>query len=293
MAEESSPGQRLHSAEWNRLRQEILSRDGQQCVNCGAQAELEVHHVVPLYRGGTNKRTNLVTVCRGCHADSHEEDVHDPNEETENERWLPTVEEVSRLVRTTQHPLKRAVLGLFAKTGIGVGELCNLCMADIFLNDSDVSEAYDTREFEWVKNGHPALRIRVEGDEPYSPRKERVETTLVPLDEPMCRALKRWLAVRPDTRRRSRPLFVSTHSWGERLSPLAVHNSVESRAAALRFTDEESELDNFTPYTLRYFFTERFSGQPSVREYILKGTLTTFSFKQLVAHYRNNIYSVF
>ena len=151
------------------------------------------------------------------------------NREPENERWLPTVEEVSGLVRTTQHPLKRAIIGLFAKTGIGVGELCNLCMADIFLDDRDVSEAYDIWEFDWVKSGHPALRIRVEGDKPYSPRRERVEATLVPLDEPMRRVLKRWLAVRSDTRRESRPLFVSTYSWSERLSPLTAHNSVESR----------------------------------------------------------------
>ena len=109
----------------------------------------------------------------------------------------------------------------------------------------------------------------------------------------MCRVLMRWLAVRSDTRRRSRPLSVSTHSWGEQLSPLAVHSSVEIRASALGLTDGESELDNFTPYTLRYFFTERFSGQPSVRKYILEGVSTTFSFEQLVAHYRDNIYPVF
>ena len=41
---------------------------------------------------------------------------------------------------------------------------------------------------------------------------------------------------------------------------------------------------------LRYFFTERFSGQPSVRKYILEGVLTTFSFEQLMTHYRDNIY---
>lgn len=268
MARESNPGQRLDSAEWNRLRQEILSRDGHQCVNCGAQAELEVHHVVPLHRGGTNKRTNLVTVCRGCHADSHEENVHDPNEETEGERWLPTVEEVSRLVRSTHHPLKRAVLGLFAKTGIGVGELCNLHIDDVFLDDEDVAEAYGSRKLDWVENSHPALRISVDGDDPHAPRRERVETTVVPLDEPTCRSLKYWLAVRPDSQHHPQPLFLSTHSWDERLSPLAVGTLVESRATAIGVTDEESELNNLTPYTLRYFFAERFPGQPTVRKYI-------------------------
>jgi hypothetical protein len=160
----------------------------------------------PLHRGGTNKQTNLVTVCRGCHADSHEENVYDPNEET-NGRWLPTVEEVSRLVRSTHHPLKRAVLGLFAKIGIGVGELYNLHIDDVFLDDRDVAEAYDIRKSVWVENSHPALRICVEGNEPHASRRMRFETTVVPLDEPMCRSLKYRLAVRPDSQCRPNRCF--------------------------------------------------------------------------------------
>jgi hypothetical protein len=110
----------------------------------------------------------------------------------------------------------------------------------------------------------------------------------------MYRILKRWLAVRLDSQRRPQLLFLSTpHLWGQRLPPLAVGTLVESRATALGFTDEESGLNDLTPYTLRYFFAEQFSGQPTVRKYILEGGSTTLSFEQSADYYKNKIHSDF
>lgn len=128
---------------------------------------------MPLSRGGTNKRTNLVTVCRSCHGDSHGQDVHDPNTETESERWLPPIDEVRRLIRATHHPLKRAVIGVLGKTGIGVGELRNLRLRDVFLDDVDVSETYDIRKPERVETDFPAIRVRVNEEVTYPPRREQ------------------------------------------------------------------------------------------------------------------------
>lgn len=39
-----------------------------QCVKCGAIANLEADHIVPLHRGGTNDSCNLQSLCRQCHA---------------------------------------------------------------------------------------------------------------------------------------------------------------------------------------------------------------------------------
>ncbi len=234
----------------------------------------------------------MVTVCRSCHNDSHDQKVYDPNTETEHERWLPTIDEVRKLIRTTRHPLKRAVIGLLAKTGIGVGELCNLQLRDVFLNDTDVSEAYGIGESEWIEDGFPAIRIRAEGEETYPPRRERVETTIIPLDSQTCWILKCWLMVRPDSHRSLRPLFLSTQSWGNRLSLLAVHALVKSQATSLGFTNDDSELNSLTPYTLRYFFAERFPGQPTVREHILKGQSEPVPFEELAIHYTNNVFDL-
>ena len=39
-----------------------------QCAKCGAIADLETDHIVPLHKGGTNDCRNLQSLCRQCHA---------------------------------------------------------------------------------------------------------------------------------------------------------------------------------------------------------------------------------
>jgi hypothetical protein len=51
------------------LRWDVLKRNDYRCVKCGARppdVELEVDHIVPVSRGGTNDLTNLRTLCRPC-----------------------------------------------------------------------------------------------------------------------------------------------------------------------------------------------------------------------------------
>lgn len=39
---------------------------GPRCAYCGAEGDLEVEHIIPLARGGTNEITNLTVACHGC-----------------------------------------------------------------------------------------------------------------------------------------------------------------------------------------------------------------------------------
>ena len=41
------------------------------CCNCGCTENVEYHHVVPLFRGGTNKLSNIVPLCNQCHKAVH------------------------------------------------------------------------------------------------------------------------------------------------------------------------------------------------------------------------------
>lgn len=54
------------------LRFEILKRDGYHCQLCGATAQdgakLEIDHIVPVAKGGTNDPSNLQVLCRDCNA---------------------------------------------------------------------------------------------------------------------------------------------------------------------------------------------------------------------------------
>lgn len=49
-----------------RIRRAILERDKFQCQHCFTRDSLEVHHIVPLVRGGSNDLSNLLTLCRQC-----------------------------------------------------------------------------------------------------------------------------------------------------------------------------------------------------------------------------------
>ena len=73
---------RVTGREWRELRERIFARDNFTCRYCGIELEpyfhptgwnkghwrsgLEVDHVIPLSRGGTNDEANLVTACANC-----------------------------------------------------------------------------------------------------------------------------------------------------------------------------------------------------------------------------------
>lgn len=61
---------------WWDIRKEVFKRDGGKCraringIPCGKPGK-EVHHIVPLNRGGTTTKSNLITLCQDCHDRRH------------------------------------------------------------------------------------------------------------------------------------------------------------------------------------------------------------------------------
>lgn len=57
-----------------KLRHEVFKRDGYRCRECGAskdETSLEIDHIVPVARGGTNDIDNLQILCRECNRMKH------------------------------------------------------------------------------------------------------------------------------------------------------------------------------------------------------------------------------
>lgn len=53
--------------EWYRIRALVLKRDNYTCQYCGkVGGKLEVDHVIPFSKGGSNEMCNLVTACQRC-----------------------------------------------------------------------------------------------------------------------------------------------------------------------------------------------------------------------------------
>ena len=54
------------------LRRFIKRRDNGACVECGSPRDLTLHHIVPISEGGRRYLpSNIVTLCRSCHAAKH------------------------------------------------------------------------------------------------------------------------------------------------------------------------------------------------------------------------------
>lgn len=53
------------------IRAQILARDGYKCRMCGrpsSEVPLEVDHITPVAKGGTDELANLAALCRDCNA---------------------------------------------------------------------------------------------------------------------------------------------------------------------------------------------------------------------------------
>lgn len=62
--------------DWWAIRKEVFVRDGGKCqVRRGGtkclRPGVDVHHIIPLSRGGTTTKSNLITTCRDCHDARH------------------------------------------------------------------------------------------------------------------------------------------------------------------------------------------------------------------------------
>ncbi|WP_255196137.1 tyrosine-type recombinase/integrase [Halorarius litoreus] len=176
------------------------------------------------------------------------------------EIMLPAMRE---FVHGIRHPPDRAVVVTLLKTGVRVGELCNLDLRDLYLDDPEVAEAYGTahrggldgRPDSLFVSNEPSRGAVVNGEERTESNK-RKRSTVIPVDEELKGVLKRWLAVRPDARTPAEPLFCSTSEWGRRLTIGMVGQTVSSYASdAGWYRAGGGAEENVTPHYFRHFFT--------------------------------------
>jgi integrase/recombinase XerC len=163
-----------------------------------------------------------------------------------------------------RHPLHRALVVTLLKTGMRVGECCNLDLRDLAVDDDELREAYDLGTRAVLEDRPNSLYVTPEATvgeelngEVRTASNKRKRGTVIPVDDELARTLKRWLAIRPDSPSPAEPLFVGTaEGWGERLDPQAVRHVVEGYARdAGWYRTGGGAAENVTPHYFRHFFT--------------------------------------
>jgi len=184
--------------------------------------------------------------------------------DTDPTRREISIPEMRRFLRGVAHPLDRAVVVTLLKTGMRVGELCNLDLRDLTLGDEGIQQTYDVptrgqldRHDRTLYIDAGVLRGEVVNGEERTASNKRMRSTLVPIDDELAATLSRWLAIRPDAHSEAEPLFLSTRdAWGARLTPDMVRSIVETHAREQGWhrTGGGAE-ENVTPHYFRHFFT--------------------------------------
>ena len=283
------------SYEWQQKRERRLEMDNYQCCNCGrSDLQLHVHHIIPDANGGSSRIENLRTLCHDCHNKTHIEDVTPlaGHSNPSTASYIPTVRTMRQFFSTVAHPLDRAVLLLFAKTGVKVNEAVSLQLKDVYLRSSPTgyhgvgplrpSELNHFIVYEKNREGIAGARG------------PRLTDTRIPIDRELATALRKWLAIRPDPIPSvdGEPVFLNiSDDWGGEITPSVVRSRMKKYAIeASMYGDEKEVSENITPMTLSQFFKMRFGGQPMTRDYILgKCEELPYPYPQLVSDYREGV----
>ncbi|PSP48705.1 integrase [Halobacteriales archaeon QH_7_69_31] len=193
------------------------------------------------------------------------------------------VPEMRAFLASFGHPLERAVVGTLLKTGMRVGECCNLDLRDLYLEDPEVQDAYPSKP-RGALDGRPdsvfvpsaPSRGSVYNDEERTASNKRKRDTVIPVDSELKRLLKAWLAIRPDTD--SPTLFSSTTEWGRRATPSMVRSFVVDHAETQGWYRSGGDASgNVTPHYFRHFFTTHLrdrTGDRGIVKY-LRGDVAT------------------
>ncbi|GAB3692850.1 tyrosine-type recombinase/integrase [Halorubrum pallidum] len=209
------------------------------------------------------------------------------------------------------HPLHRALVVTLLKTGMRVGECCNLDLRDIAIDDDELNEAYDIGDRAVLSDRPNSAYVTPNATvgeelngEIRSASNKRKRSTVIPVDDELARVLKAWLAIRPDCSSSANPLFVgTTERWGSRLDPQAVRHIVERYAReAGWYRTGGGAAENVTPHYFRHFFTTHLrdrTGDRGVVKYlrgdVADDVIDTYTHdwgNQVRETYEANIYSL-
>ncbi|MCJ7443465.1 MAG: tyrosine-type recombinase/integrase [Methanotrichaceae archaeon] len=156
-------------------------------------------------------------------------------------RKLISIEDMGRLINSTLDIRDKAIIALFAKTGIRRNELISLDISDINFEDHSIK---------------------------LKPARKRTNRTVF-FDDEMAVLLHRWIRSREGRNKKKSPaLFIN--AMGDRLERHGVYQVVSSAAERIGLHDPSSDRmeDHFSPHCCRHWFTTHLRRAGMPREFI-------------------------
>lgn len=174
-----------------------------------------------------------------------------------------TISEMADFVGQVHSPVTKALILTWLKTGMRHGELINLDIRDIHIDDPAVKQEYpDVRHEIADRPDSIFVPSDIQVGDVYNGEERRFSNkrkrdTIIPIDDELKLVLSRWLAARPDSSAEANPLFTATfHNWGERLSRSTIKELVRDEVEPYGWYSDDSDLTtNITPHYFRHYFT--------------------------------------
>ncbi|KXB08867.1 hypothetical protein AKJ56_00200 [candidate division MSBL1 archaeon SCGC-AAA382N08] len=121
------------------VRQYVLYRDKHQCINCKKDdVPLQVHHLKPRSKGGTEKPGNMVSLCVECHEKLHRDEI-ELSEKSLN-YWTNKEYKYASHVNSMKNYLVKELRKLF-NVKITFGNVTKAARKELGLDKSDVNDA--------------------------------------------------------------------------------------------------------------------------------------------------------
>lgn len=182
--------------------------------------------------------------------------------ETDPVRRDISLSEMRSFVNSISHPLTLAIVLTFLKTGMRVGELCNLDLRDLAIDSTNIDVNWTVRpELDGRTNAifvdSSYSKGMIGNGQQRNASNKRQRSTIIPVDSELKKTLLRWLAIRPTARSPSDPLFIETvDSWGSRVTPETVRYRIKQETEPWGWHREGADASqNVTPHYFRHFFT--------------------------------------
>ncbi len=133
------------------VRQYVLYRDKHQCINCKKDdVPLQVHHIKPRSKGGTEKPSNMVTLCVECHEKVHSSEIELSKRSLKY--WTNKVYKYASHINSMKDRIVDDLREFFDDVQVTFGNITKAVRKRLGLEKSDVNDSIAIASEDFIDN---------------------------------------------------------------------------------------------------------------------------------------------